>query len=94
MQEVPGGVPGHEPFIRYHTFADSSINFSVILRHGEYTDQYLVVHEFIKRLHARYRTEGIEIPFPIRTLVTAERPAYPHPAAASDGRLSDPSRRS
>lgn len=69
MQTVEGAVATHEPFIRYHTFADSSINFSVILRGKEYTARYLIMHEFIKRLHARYRTEGIEIPFPIRTVI-------------------------
>jgi small-conductance mechanosensitive channel len=68
MREVQGGVPAFEPFIRYHTFGDSSINFTVILRTNEFTGQYLVKHEFIKRLHRRYRDEGIEIPFPIRTL--------------------------
>lgn len=68
MREVPGGVPEFEPFIRYHTFSDFSINFTVILRAKEYADQYLIKHEFIKRLHRRYREEGIEIPFPIRTV--------------------------
>lgn len=68
LQEVAGGVPDFEPFIRYHTFADFSVNFSVILRGKEYTDQYLLKHEFVKRLHQRYRQEGIEIPFPIRTV--------------------------
>ncbi len=68
MHEVQGAVPTHEPFIRYHTFADSSINFSVILRGKEFTDQYLITHEFIKRLHRRYGQEGINIPFPIRTV--------------------------
>ncbi len=29
MEKVPGGVPEFEPFIRYHTFGDSSINFTV-----------------------------------------------------------------
>ena len=57
------------PFIRYHTFGESSIDFTVILRAGEFVDQYLVKHEFVKRLHQRYREEGITIPFPIRTLV-------------------------
>jgi small-conductance mechanosensitive channel len=71
MQQVDGGVPLHEPVIRYHTFGDSSINFSVLLRTSEVTRQYLIVHEFIKRLHRRYRIEGIEIPFPIRTIVPA-----------------------
>jgi small-conductance mechanosensitive channel len=28
-----------------------------------------VKHEFIKRLHQRFGQEGIEIPFPIRTVV-------------------------
>jgi small-conductance mechanosensitive channel len=72
MQTVQGGVPSTEPFIRYHTFADSSINFSVIMRGREFTDQYLIKHEFIKRLHDRYAREGISIPFPIRTLVARE----------------------
>lgn len=73
MTAVTGGVPDHDPFIRYHTFGDSSINFSVILRAQEFTDQYLIKHEFIKRLHQRYRNEGIEIPFPIRTVMLPGR---------------------
>jgi small-conductance mechanosensitive channel len=66
MKETPGGVPGFEPLIRYHTFGDSSINFSVILRGREYVDQYLIKHEFVKRLHERFKAEGIKIPFPAR----------------------------
>ncbi len=65
MQEVPGGVPEFDPFIRYHTFGDSSIQFTVILRAREYVDQYIVKHEFIKRLHQRYAQNGIVIPYPI-----------------------------
>jgi small-conductance mechanosensitive channel len=68
LQEVEGGVKEFEPFIRYHTFSDFSINFTVILRAKEYVNKYLIIHEFIKRLHKRYQQEGIEIPFPIRTI--------------------------
>ncbi|HNV87039.1 MAG TPA: mechanosensitive ion channel family protein [Candidatus Omnitrophota bacterium] len=68
MKTVPGGVPGFEPFIRYNTFNQSSIDFTVILRGNEFVDQYLIKHEFIKRLHARYRKEGVVIPFPLRTI--------------------------
>jgi small-conductance mechanosensitive channel len=68
LQDVQGGVGEFDPFIRYHTFGDSSINFSVILRVREFVDRYLVTHEFIKRLHQRYDAEGIEIPFPQRVL--------------------------
>lgn len=72
MVEVSGGVPEFEPFIRYHTFGDSSVNFTVILRAREFVDQYLIKHEFIKRLHARFEREGIVIPFPIRTIAQRE----------------------
>lgn len=72
MREVTGGVPQFEPFIRYHTFSDFSINFTVILRGKEFVSQYLVKHEFVKRLHKRYKEEGIEIPFPIRTVYMRE----------------------
>lgn len=68
MTQVPGGVPDFQPFIRYHTFADFSINFTVIMRGKEFVDQHLIRHEFVKRLHERYSREGIEIPFPIRTI--------------------------
>jgi small-conductance mechanosensitive channel len=68
LQQVEGGVKEFEPFIRYHTFSDFSINFTVILRAKEYVQKYLITHEFIKRLHQRYQLEGIEIPFPIRTI--------------------------
>jgi len=68
MKEVAGGVSEFAPFIRYHTFGDSSINFTVILRAKEFTDQYFIKHEFIKRLHERYAREGIVIPYPIRAI--------------------------
>jgi len=68
MKEAKGGVPEFTPFIRYHTFDNFSINFTVILRAKEFVDNYLVKHEFIKRLHKRYREEGITIPYPIAAL--------------------------
>jgi small-conductance mechanosensitive channel len=68
LSEVEGGVSDFEPFIRYHTFDNFSINFSVILRAKEYVDSYRIKHEFIKKLHKRYNKEGIVIPFPITTL--------------------------
>jgi len=68
MKEVKGGVPEFKPFIRYHTFNDFSINFTVILRCKEFVDNYFIKHEFIKRLHKRYAKEGITIPFPINAI--------------------------
>jgi small-conductance mechanosensitive channel len=68
MRDVPGGVPEFQPFIRYNTFGDFSIGFTVILRAKEFVDQYLIKHEFIKRLQERYAKEGIIIPYPIRAI--------------------------
>ncbi len=68
LREVPGGVATYEPSLRYNRLADSSIQFSVNLRGKEFTDQYLLTHEFLKRLYRRYQQEGIEIPFPVRTV--------------------------
>ena len=63
-----GAVKDFEPFIRYAAFADSSIQFNVILRIKSVLDQHLIRHELIKQLHLRYRQEGIQIPFPVRTI--------------------------
>ena len=72
MREVPGGVPEFSPFVRFHTFADSSINLSVIMRAKEFVDQFLIKHEFVKRLHSRYAAEGIVIPFPQRVVASRQ----------------------
>ena len=74
LQTVAGGVAGFEPFIRYHTFNESSIDFTVILRGQEFVDNFLIKHEFIKRLQARYKEDGITIPFPIRTVYLKGEP--------------------
>jgi small-conductance mechanosensitive channel len=68
QKEVEGCKPDFTPLIRFHTFGDSSINLTVILRVTEFITQYAVKSEFVKRLHRRFKSEGIVIPFPIRTL--------------------------
>lgn len=76
LKTTPGAVAEFEPFIRFNNLGDSGIGFSVILRAREFTAQYLIKHEFIKRLQTRYRTEGIVIPFPTRTVhMKQERPS-------------------
>jgi len=68
QEKIPGAVKTFEPFIRYHTFGDSNINFSIILRVEEPVARYLIIHEFIKALKARYDKEGIEISWPVRKI--------------------------
>lgn len=67
-QRIEGADKGFEPQVRFHTFGESSIEFNVILRYHNYGAQFLAQHELVKAIHKRYRQEGIEIPFPIRTV--------------------------
>ncbi|MCW2932484.1 MAG: mechanosensitive ion channel protein, partial [Actinomycetia bacterium] len=69
MHEVKGGVPEHEPTVRYNTFGNSSIYFNVGLRAADVSAQALISHEFIKRLHFRYQREGIANSSPSETVV-------------------------
>lgn len=57
-----------EPLVLFTSFGDSSINFNVLLHCSSFTKQKFITHEFIKEITARYRKEGIDIPFPIRTV--------------------------
>ncbi len=68
MHTYDSSLKTYEPFVRFHTFGASSIDFNVILHSGSFTNQYILKHHFIKALTARYRKEKINIPFPIRTI--------------------------
>ncbi len=54
------------PGFRYHTFGEFSINFTVLLPVREYTEGLELRSAFIKALVARFRDEGLRLPFPIR----------------------------
>ncbi len=60
------------PAVLYQEFGDSSINFWAVLHASLYTKQLKIKHEFIKAISKRYREEGIDIPFPIRTVMLPE----------------------
>ncbi|KJU84870.1 transporter, small conductance mechanosensitive ion channel MscS family protein [Candidatus Magnetobacterium bavaricum] len=67
--DVPGLMSEPEPFLRFIPgFGDNSIDFTLICRVAEFVDQYIVQHQLRKRIFCRLRAEGIEIPFPQRTL--------------------------
>jgi small-conductance mechanosensitive channel len=68
LKEIYGEKIEFQPLVRFHTFSDSSILLRVVLFGKNYEDQRLIKHTFIKRLHKRYREEGIEIPYPQRTI--------------------------
>jgi small-conductance mechanosensitive channel len=86
MTSVPGAIPAFVPAVRFHTLSPTSVVCNVTLRAQEFTDQFLIRHEFIKRLHLRYGREGIVVPYP---------PVDPRawPAAAADQRAKPDSPR-
>jgi len=75
--EVPGLLGEPEPFVRFIPgFGDSSLDFTLICQVKEFVDQYLVQHELRKRIFKRFKEEGIEIPFPHRTVYLREEKGW------------------
>lgn len=68
QNRAEGAVRNFIPVVRFREFGESSINMSIVMQAAEFTEQFRVKHDFIKQLHARFGEEGIEIPFPIRTI--------------------------
>ena len=71
-KDVVKGIEQHvkdfTPIVRFYEFGDSSINLKIFFKVYSYGDQWPIFHEFVKKLLVRYNEEGINIPFPIRTL--------------------------
>jgi len=71
--EIPGLLGEPEPFVRFIPgFGESSLDFTLICQVREFVDQYLAQHELRKRIFRRFKEEGIEIPFPHRTVYLKE----------------------
>lgn len=68
IDDVPGFVKDFDPIVRFQSFGDFALNFVVIFRVENYDTQFAVWDEIHQRLFARLQREGIEIPFPIRTV--------------------------
>jgi small-conductance mechanosensitive channel len=66
---IPGLLADPAPKARLNPgFGSSSLDFTLICHVAEFTDQYSVQHELRKRILLRFRSEKIEMPFPIRTV--------------------------
>jgi small-conductance mechanosensitive channel len=65
MQEITPELIENEPYMRFHTFNDFSIDFTLYMRVSEFFDQRVGKHLFVKTPHKHYQQEGIQIPFPL-----------------------------
>jgi small-conductance mechanosensitive channel len=76
-REIPGMLPEPAPSVAFDPgYGDSSLGFSVNYQVAEFVNQFAVKNELRKRIFRRFREEGIEIPFPTRT-VYLQRSAMP-----------------
>ncbi|MCI0555613.1 MAG: mechanosensitive ion channel family protein [Anaerolineae bacterium] len=67
--EIPGLLAEPEPSVRFSPgFGASSLDFTLIFHVAEFDNQFLIQHELRKRIFKRFKSEGIEIPFPIQTV--------------------------
>src|SRR3989304_4900317 len=71
--DIQGLLGDPEPFVRFIPgFGESSLDFTLICQVREFVDQYVAQHELRKRIFRRFKQEGIEIPFPHRTVYLRE----------------------
>lgn len=69
VQDRFGMVSDPPPQVLFTGFGDSSINLVARFYSKDVGQRWVAVSEFVKALHERYNKEGIEIPFPIRTVL-------------------------
>lgn len=58
-----------DPWFGFERFGDSNVEFWVFLQAKDRVGSFIVTNDLIKRLHARFREEGIEINYPVRKVV-------------------------
>ncbi len=69
IAESEHAVKDAEPFFGFSEFGDSNIDFFVFLQANDRIGSFWLKSEAIKRIHARFAEEGIEINYPVRKLV-------------------------
>jgi small-conductance mechanosensitive channel len=72
QSRVEGTNRDWDPIVRFKEFADSNITFVTVLRVFDPTQRFLLEHEMIKALFRSFNEQGIEISFPMRTVVMRE----------------------
>ena len=66
---IPGMVGEPAPGVRFEPgFGDSALTFTVSCQVAGFEEQFSVRHELRKRILKRLQAEGIEMPFPTRTV--------------------------
>ena len=69
IAQIDGARKDAPAVVRCFQFGPSSVDLKVYFRGEKYGDQHPIIDEFIRQIHKRFKSENIEIPFPIRTLI-------------------------
>ena len=69
IDESPLAVKDIEPFFSFSEFGDSNIDFFVFIQANDRTGTFILKSQIIKKIHARFEKEGIEINYPVRRIV-------------------------
>ena len=57
----------------HHPPTDEDGDLLAVLRSVRYDTRGALIHEFIRRIDARFTAEGIEVPFPTRTVLLDDK---------------------
>ncbi|MCE5204246.1 MAG: mechanosensitive ion channel family protein [Actinomycetia bacterium] len=68
MRVLQPAIEGWEPVVRFKALGDSQVQTLTVLRAAEFSDQFVLRSEFIKRVHARFAEEGLDFATPVRTV--------------------------
>ena len=69
LQESEHAIKTEAPFFGFETFGESNVVFWVFVQATDRLGSFVLQHEIVKGLHARFRREGIVINYPVRKLV-------------------------
>lgn len=80
MQTVEGIASDPPPNVRFNPgFGDSALQFQLNVAIDEFSKQYIVQHELRKRILKLFREEGLDMPFPTRTVFLKTEPPATEP---------------
>ena len=68
VADVPGIRAEEPPIVRFRAFAESALEFKAYVAIRNFQDRFLIRHTLMKRLHRRFRAEGVSIPVPQRAV--------------------------
>ena len=69
IRDQPDAVKTMDAYFGFDSFGESNIKFWLFLQARDRLGSFVVTNELIKRLRARFKTEWIQINYPVRQLV-------------------------